>query len=248
MEYICKICGKPFKRYGYRRKNLYCSRECAAKGRTKLNSILYKCDYCGKEFWRKDDSEFSSHEHHFCSFNCSNNFQKRNKIKFVCKVCGNEFYRSKSWINQKKGLYCSLKCRNKDEDWKTKSCYMANQVQNKKKGLNKLELAGNLILDDLGIEYETQYLVNGKICVDVFIPSCNLIIQWDGSYWHGKDKKYELLEERIKKRVDLDKSQDKYLSECGYTVIRFWDTDVYSRKEYVYDTIKTAVQQITRTI
>ena len=241
MNYICKVCGKEFKRYDYHRKNLYCSRECAAIGRTKIDTVVCICDYCGKEFSRKKDDTFNTHKNHFCSTECVNNYQKRNKIKFICKTCGKEFYRSKSWIKQKSGLYCSLECRNKDDEWKKKSCYRANQVQNKKKGLNKLEQAGNAILESLNIDFETQYLVNGKICVDVFVPGSNLIIQWDGSYWHGKDKNYDDLEPRIKKRVNLDKSQNEYLKTCGFRVLRFWDTDVYNRKEFVYDTIKETI-------
>ena len=95
MNYICKVCGKEFKRYDSRRKNLYCSRECAAIGRTKTDTIVCICDYCGKEFSRKKDDTFDDHKNHFCSTECMNNYQKRNKIKFICKTCGKEFYRSK---------------------------------------------------------------------------------------------------------------------------------------------------------
>lgn len=33
------------------------------------------------------------------------------------------------------------------------------------------------MLDYLGIKYETEYLIDNKICVDVYIEDYNLIIQ-----------------------------------------------------------------------
>ena len=244
MKKICEVCGKEYITYDYRTERKYCSRECAAKGRTKCETIEIECDQCGKKVFKKIDKNYLSKKNHFCSLECANKFQGRNKVAFVCKTCGKTFYRSPSWITQRHGYYCSLECRNKDEEWKEKACYNGNVIQNKKKGLNRLELAGNVILDNLGLEYDTQVLINNKICVDVFVPIYNLIIQWDGSYWHGRDKKYEELEPRIQRRVRLDSSQDKYLTECGYTILRFWDSDVYDKEEYVYDTIKTTIQSI----
>ena len=75
-----------------------------------------------------------------------------------------------------------------------------------------------------------------------------MIIQWDGDYWHGKDKSYEDLDYRVQKRVCLDKSQDAYFLECGFNELRFWESDVYKRKGYVYDTIERTIQQIARRI
>lgn len=244
----CKTCGKEFKSYYYGRANLYCSRECAAVGRRKLDRINCTCDFCGKEFVRKKDRAYDNHKNHFCCIECANLFQKKNKIKLVCKTCGKTFYRSKGWQKTRAGFYCSISCRTKDEEWRLKAIHCGNQVQNKKKGANRLEKAGNAILEELGVDFETQFLVNGKICVDVFIPSNKIVIQWDGSYWHGKDKPLDQLELRIRRRVNLDKSQDQYLKTCGYIVLRFWDTDVYERKEYVCDIIKRAIRETSQQI
>ena len=234
----CDFCGKEYKTYiSPRCKNHFCSRECNYKARN--TKEIKKCNICGKEFYIiKNQLKLNN----FCSNKCQIQWQRKNKIKLICKICGKEFYRSASWITNKKGYYCCIECRNKDENWKQKSVYKANIIQCNKKGLNKLEKKGNEILNKLNIKYETQYLINNKICVDVFIPEKNIIIQWDGNYWHGKNKKYEELEPRIKKRVDLDKSQDEYLKKCGYKVIRFWEEDVMKKEEEVYDNIKRAIQ------
>ena len=245
MIYKCEYCGKEFKTYcGKRSEHHYCSRKCSAEGRKNL--ITINCDYCGVSVTRNNDSTFKKSKNHFCSIGCANAFQARNKTPFVCKVCGETFYRSPSWTKQKSGLYCSIKCRNNDSEWAKKSYIRANQIQCHKKGLNRLELAGNEIIKELGLHFENQYLINEKICVDVFIPDYKLIIQWDGDYWHGKDRLFEDLDERQKNRVMLDKSQDSYLRKCGYNELRFWESDVFKRREYVYDNIKRTIQEITR--
>lgn len=242
----CEYCGKDYKTYiSPRCEHHYCSRECSYKGRSSKQK--FHCKQCDKEIYRQPNGK-KIKQTYFCSVKCFNEWQGRNKLKFICKTCGKEFYRSPSWIKQKQGYYCSLICRNKDEQWKERSCFKANQIQCKKKGLNKLELNGNEILDMLELDYKVQHLINDKICVDVYVPKYNLIIQWDGDYWHGKDKSYEDLDYRVQKRVCLDKSQDAYFLECGFNELRFWESDVYKRKGYVYDTIERTIQQIARRI
>ena len=44
-------------------------------------------------------------------------------------------------------------------------------------GINKLELAGQKILKEIGIEFQEQVLMFNKFLVDVLIPSKNIIIQ-----------------------------------------------------------------------
>lgn len=240
----CDYCGKHYQTYiAPRCEHHYCSRECSCKGRNTKQKFY--CEQCGKEIYRRTTDK-QIRQHYFCSIKCLNVWQGRNKLKFICKTCGKTFYRSPSWTKQKQGYYCSLVCRNKDEQWREKACVKANQIQCKKKGLNKLELTGNEILDRLGLDYKVQYLINDKICVDVYVSKYNLIIQWDGDYWHGKNKLYEDLDCRVQKRVCLDKSQDAYFLKCGFNELRFWESDVYKRKEYVYDTIARTIQQIAK--
>ena len=95
--------------------------------------------------------------------------------------------------------FCSIGCRNKDEEWKLNSSINANMVQQNKKGPNKLEIAGRRILEtlrkdfDLKFTIKEQKLLCKKFLVDIFIPSKNLIIQWDGDYWHGNTTKFKKL-------------------------------------------------------
>jgi len=235
----CDYCGKEYRTYNTPRGvHHYCSKVCAWKGHSTKQKVY--CEWCGEELYRRI-IDIRNNKHFFCSKNCYDARQSRDKIQLVCKTCGKSFYRSPSWLKQKSGYYCSLSCRNMSQDWKEKSCVNANLIQCRKKGLNNLEKAGNAILDSLGVQYETQYLINNKICVDVYIKDKNLIIQWDGDYWHGKGKKIDEVDERVRHRMLRDKSQDVYLATCGFIILRFWESDVYKNKEYVYDTIKRSI-------
>jgi len=97
-------------------------------------------------------------------------------------------------------------------------------VQQRKKGLNKLELAGRKILQEIGVEFNEQVLMFDKFLVDVLLKNIPFIIQWDGTYWHNKPK-----------RKALDKSQDEYLRKCGYKIIRITDVQIKTDRDYVYE-------------
>lgn len=201
-----------------------------------------KCDFCNKKIYQPK-SQYEKAKNHFCSLKCANDFQKKKKIEFICRTCGKKFYRSPSWLNgTKKGYYCSINCRNKDEKWKLKSYTKANMVQQNKKGLNRLEQEGNSILEEIGVDFISQKLIAGKFLVDIYIPVKNIVIQWDGNYWHGKGLKYEEMDYRQQKRHNLDKSQDKYMKKMGIKVLRFWEDEVYKKRSEVIENIKRAIQ------
>ncbi len=61
------------------------------------------------------------------------------------------------------------------------------------KNISSIELMISKVLQELGVEFETQHKVENKIA-DFFIPKFNLVIEADGHYWHSdainKDKMY----------------------------------------------------------
>ena len=103
--------------------------------------------------------------------------------------------------------------------------------QQKKRGLNKLELKGREILKELGIRFNEQVLMFDKFLVDVLVKGQKVVIQWDGEYWHTKPK-----------RVLLDKSQDAYLEKCGYKVLRITDKEIKNNIKQVYANITRTIQ------
>jgi very-short-patch-repair endonuclease len=91
---------------------------------------------------------------------------------------------------------------------------------------NKLETLGYSILDESKIDYIKQHLMFNKFCVDAYIPSKNIVVQFDGDYWHGNPNKFAHLDSRQKKRQNLDKSQDAYFKKCDVKVCRIWESDL----------------------
>jgi len=209
----------------------YCSLECYRKDSRpeRKTGRIVKCEWCGREIYKR--KVYLKRNHHFCSTGCANKWQGRNKLTFICKVCGKTFKWSKSRITQANPTYCSIGCRNKDEDFMRNCGLNSTIIQQKKKGLNKLELKGRKILQDIGIEFNEQVLMFNKFLVDVLLKNKKIIIQWDGEYWHSKPK-----------RKQLDKSQDAYLSKCGYKVLRITDKEIKNEIGKVYENISTAIQ------
>ena len=234
-KFICKGCSKQVEIRRMKNKISYCSLQCYRKSKRPIrkNGKIIKCDYCGKEKYKSKIHLIKS-KNLFCSQNCANKFQGRNRLKYICRICGNEFRWSKSREIDNNPTYCSMVCRNMDKERLIKNCIKANLIQQKKAGLNKLELKGRKILESIGLilnkDFKEQVLMFDKFLVDVLILSKKLIIQWDGEYWHTQPKR---------KRLDI--SQDAYLTKCGYKVLRITDKQIKEEKE-VYDNIKRAIQ------
>lgn len=87
-----------------------------------------------------------------------------------------------------------------------------------------------------GIEYDTQYYLK-DIChyCDVYIPSKNTIVEFQGDYWHGNPKKYkkeELTEYQLEK-VKKDEILRKYCKDNGFRLIEVWESDFNKDKESI---------------
>jgi hypothetical protein len=59
---------------------------------------------------------------------------------------------------------------------------------------------------------------------DYFIPSKNLIIEFDGDYWHG-NKLFHELTPRMMKQYQVDRAWDEKAVEAGYNIRRIWQSD-----------------------
>ena len=234
-KFKCKGCGKNFELRRMKDKLSYCSLGCyrnSLRPERKTGKII-DCEYCGKETYKRK-CFIEKSKNLFCSQSCANKFQGRNKLRYICKICGKEFKWSKSREVNNNPTYCSMNCRNKDTERLLENSIKGNLVQQNKKGLNKLELKGRAILQDLGLkldkDFREQVLMFNKFLVDVLIISKKLIIQWDGEYWHNR-----------KKRKSLDISQDSYFKKCGYKVLRVTDKQMREDLENVINNIKRTI-------
>jgi len=227
----CAFCKNLFKPRTNFRNSKYCSKDCFAKSRSKSQSV--SCGYCGKLTLV---TESTKKEVNYCSIVCHNKGQSK-KDQYTCIKCGTAFYWSPSRAKQKP-KYCGIECRTKSQDWRQKMIH-ANLIQQNKKGLNKLELLGQEILKESGVLFQEQVLMFNKFLVDVFLPDYNIVIQWDGDYWHGYNGAKD---ERQKNRQKLDKSQDAYMQKAGVKVLRFWEHEVKKEREKVIEVISRAIQ------
>lgn len=247
----CKKCnGDIHKRKGESRnaylKKQYCSRYCyeSSLRPNRRNGETKLCSTCKKEIYVRKSS---LKEHNFCSMSCHNECQGRNKTVHNCKTCGKKFKWSPSRIIAQNPTYCSVECRNKCETWKFNAVIKGNLIQQNRKTPSKLEVVGYSILDEIGVSYSKQVLIEEKFTVDAKVDSLPLVIQFDGDYWHGFREHGDdrPLDHRQQKRANLDKSQDSYMKKCGYVVLRFWEHEIYKEKEKVIETIRNAIQSIT---
>lgn len=103
-----------------------------------------------------------------------------------------------------------------------KKMILARQKYQKKYG-TKLEKKCIKLLNELGIKYEYLPVIKENFIVDFRIGK--LIIQTDGDYWHGHSR-FNPLTDRQKAQKKRDAAQDKYLSVCGYKIIRIWESDL----------------------
>lgn len=230
-NYNCKNCNKAF--LSKKKTSLFCSLICSQKYR-KQGSMV-KCKYCTKSFYL--NKARLNKQYYFCSPEHHNLFQSRNKVHYDCKICSKPCVASPSTFFKRNVKYCSLQCRDKDPDVKKQLHKMCNDQQKIK--INKFEQYCYNLLDSLHIDYEPQASINDKICVDALLPKYNLVLQFDGDYWHGNPTKFKELDHRQQARVNRDKSQDAYLRKCGYKILRFWQSDI---KADEYKNFITVVQ------
>lgn len=84
------------------------------------------------------------------------------------------------------------------------------------RGRTSIEVIVASLLTSLEIEYEEQERI-GRYLVDFYVPTKNLVIECDGTYWHG---------ERKAGAKEKDARKDAFLLSRGYSVFRIPETDI----------------------
>jgi len=235
----CINCGKIVTDH-MRESQRYCSLECyrmAPRPKRKTGNE-FPCAVCGVTVYIP---AARIAQQHFCSLAHANEWQGRNKTEHVCKTCGETFRWSPSRSKAYNITYCSLPCRNADPE--RREMLIAMNVKQQRMSPNHIEIAGYAILDGLGVAYEPQHLIGGKFCVDAFLPDHQLVVQFDGDYWHGNPDSFPEPDNRQRKRMKLDISQDAYMSACGYRVVRFWASDITKRPDAVIARLQTLLAE-----
>lgn len=220
----CKGCGETFTKR-MRPDQSYCSLECYRRSARpqRRTGETRKCARCG-EFFYAQASRINLGGGHYCSIACHNAAQGDGKTSHVCVMCGATFRwsPSRSTSGNYNIRYCSLVCR--DADPERREMLLRMNTEQQRRGTTKAERIGYALLDGLGIEYVAQPTFAGKFTPDAAVPSARLIVQFDGDYWHDRNGTSQ--EARIQRRVSLDRSQDRYIRQCGWEVVRLWESDL----------------------
>lgn len=110
---------------------------------------------------------------------------------------------------------------------KIKSC----NVSLKEKQIGKLLL-------DMGLEIIQSYQIDTKIC-DIYIPKFNLIIEYNGDYWHCNPKKYNedyFNQKKSKTAKDIweyDLRKLELIKSYGYNLEIVWESDLKSDPDII---------------
>jgi very-short-patch-repair endonuclease len=59
---------------------------------------------------------------------------------------------------------------------------------------------------------------------DFYVPSENLLVEFDGDYWHGNSEKHELTS-KMKRQYQIDVSFTRAAEKLGYKVKRVWESE-----------------------
>jgi hypothetical protein len=228
----CEICGKEMQTTDSKNQRVTCSKKCHSERLSKLyqgrkldaawisrqnlsktkEKIIktgdFPCQKCLKVFG--SNTALRSHKS-YCT--------PGNEGKVICEICGNIF--------SPRGLKNHIKSH--DENWKN------NFVEIIKKGVStrkscqstsKLELD---FFEKLKSQYGNAIVHKFKIDgisheYDFCIPEKNIIIEFDGDYWHGNPRLFEL-SPRMKQQFQIDKVWNEKAEKAGYIVIRVWSSE-----------------------
>lgn len=235
--FTCTGCGREVTKRCTPNAN-YCSLPCyrTSPRPARRTGESRSCLRCGSTFYVAAN-RIAKGQGVYCSHSCHNEQQGVRKTEHVCKMCGETFRwsPSRSASGAYRITYCSLPCRDADPERRAMLLEMNTQQQHGR--ATSAERRGYALLDELGLDYIKQPLFGGKFTPDAAIPAARLVVQFDGDYWH--DRAGTSKERRIRRRVSLDRSQDRYVRASGWEVARLWASDLQ-------DDPKACAQVITR--
>lgn len=207
----CRWCHKIFTIKHPRNPNVYCSRACqnAAHGANTVGSsnhhwkpkILLTCQTCGKIFEanpsKADDRKYCSKvcqsQHlHTLTGEARYNFKGAHKA-MACVICGTT--RMVRHSLQKRFRACSRRC--------------AGEIARRNyPRISSLEIAMAEAFATLGLLAHGQYPIE-FVTVDFAFPDAKLVVECDGTYWHGRPEQQR-----------RDSKRDWFLHRRGWQVIR----------------------------
>jgi hypothetical protein len=120
-----------------------------------------------------------------------------------------------------------------------------NHQHGKIKSINKSKAEDEIknIIENLGYVVVSSFRIESKIC-DIFIPKLNLIIEYNGDYWHCNPKKYDKNYYNQKKSKyawelwEYDNSKVDLIKKHNYNLEVVWESDFHTDKTIINKIIK----------
>ena len=125
--------------------------------------------------------------------------------------------------------------------FKTPTRAVSMRMQRIRSSGTSIERRMSGILNELDIKYDIQTKLYGH--PDFKLIGTNILIFCDGSFWHGRNKadlsgksfgrNARFWKDKINYNFRRDSKINLALKKDGWVVVRFWDTDINKRPNYV---------------
>lgn len=177
------------------------------------------------------------------------------------RECPNCTTQIKHCANTKTILYRNIEKRAKAENWLCKKCSLDKQkgegnpfygkkhtiesitkmLSKQHKTLKPISKAEDEIYQTLineGLNVSKQFIINGKP-FDILLIDKNILIEYNGDYWHCNPNKYDgeyyhKKKGKLAKEIwEYDKNKIDSATKLGYKVITIWESDYLNDKNII---------------
>lgn len=217
------------------RKQMYCSRECAARARARkhFTGVHRICVVCGEKF-SLNQCDAKRKAGLYCSKDCYGQAVSKREVR-KCAQCGNKFTAYAWAIKDGNGIYCSKECaglasRTGSEQecehcgtvfWAKKSVldkgegrFCSKKCHFSHRGETNIERLVREALEQRNVEFKQEKQFK-RWTADFYLPSLHVVIEADGEYWHS-----------LEKAIKAARRKDAYLHSLGIKVYRFAEKDI----------------------
>jgi len=246
IERKCKFCNEVYFRKNER--NGFCTRSCASKfyiqngtydnwrlRKNEKSGTIAQCLECQKDFYYTEKRRKNAK---FCSTKCKTSNSKGKITKNNPFIINKE--KTKAW--RQKARKTMLKKYGVSNAWMLAKHHNLSKPQ--KEILDYLNKSYDkyTIFSDFGIEKSRR-----KYKVDFLIKEINLIIEFNGTYWHCDPRFYQKDYYNKKKKLKAeqiwcyDNERKTFLEELGYKVIVVWEHDYKTSCEQTLNIIRECI-------
>ena len=170
----------------------------------------FPCDACGKVF--TSNTSLRSHRSY-----CSATEEQKS---VVCEVCG-------KICKRQRGLTWHMRSHTPgffEEHSRKTSAGLETQKPRKRNSEAELSFKTKMI-EIHGDNVVHKHRVDGiNHEFDFYVPNENILVEFDGDYWHGNSTKHELMP-KMKRQYRLDESYTRTAEMLGYIVRRVWASE-----------------------